>query len=83
MINSNRRRVILTHVGATILGVVIGVSLSFWLAIWFAHARTAGAAWMAERSYKAGEEDKAIFVLTEATVEDPNYYEPFNFLGRI
>ena len=38
---------------------------------------------MADQAYNAGNEDKAILILSQATAKDPDYYEPFNYLGRI
>jgi Tfp pilus assembly protein PilF len=80
---SRRIRTLLTHIAAAVLGALVGITPTQRVEAWFRHGRAEIAVVIADQAYNAGNEDKAILVLSQATAKDPCYYEPFNYLGRI
>jgi Tfp pilus assembly protein PilF len=80
---SLRRNTILTHTASVLVGAIVGATLMHWMSVWIRHAEAKISVPVASQALQDGNEDKAIAILNQAIAEDPNYYEPFNFLGGI
>ena len=80
---SSRTRALLTHLAAGVLGAIVGITFLYCLVVWVRHTWAEWAVVAADQEYNAGNEDEAIFLLSQIAAKDPDYYEPFMHLGRI
>jgi len=80
---SSRSKTILTHFASGVVGAIAGAALIHRLSVWTSHATAEVSVPVAYQALQAGNEDRAIVILSQATAEDPNYYVPFNLLGEI
>jgi len=78
-----RIRFLLTHLAAALLGAVACAILLFWLKHYVSHAVAMMGCYVARQSDSAGNQDEAIFLLGQASVEDRSYYEPLNLVADI
>jgi len=78
---SSKRKGILAVFGAFIFGAVVGITL-FYLLVRKANHTWAWVALAVANEYRnAGDDDRAILVLSQATAKDPDFFGPYNLLG--
>jgi tetratricopeptide (TPR) repeat protein len=80
---SPRIRLFLTHSAAVIFGAIVGVVLMIWLRVYVSRPLAAATCYLAMQANDAGKEDKAIIMLSQASVEDRDSYLPWELLAQI
>jgi tetratricopeptide (TPR) repeat protein len=80
---SSRTRLFLTHSAAVIFGAIVGVVLMIWLRAYVSRPLAAMTCYLAMQANDAGNEDKAIILLSQASVEDRDSYLPWELLAQI
>src|SRR5216683_3125948 len=78
-----RSKAVLTHLASGLVGAIAGGALMHLMSGWVRHGMAEVSVPVAYQALQAGNEDKAIVILSQAIAEDPHYYEPFNLLGGI
>ncbi len=78
-----RIRVALTHFAVGIVGMIVGFGLYCWIRVYTAQWRSTSKWYSATLAEKSGNDDKAIILLSQATIEDPNSHIPWELLGQI
>jgi tetratricopeptide (TPR) repeat protein len=79
----SRTRLFLTHAAAVILGAIVGAGSIIWLRAYVSRPLAAMKCYLAMQANDAGNEDKAIIMLSQASVEDRDSYLPWELLAEI
>ena len=80
---SARTRIVLTHAAAIIFGAIVGAVSIIWLRAYVSRPLAAMKCYLAMQANDAGNEDKAIIMLSQASVEDRDSYLPWELLAQI
>lgn len=79
----SRIRLFLTHSAAVIFGVVVGAALIIWLRVYLSRFHAVARCYLAMQAKDTGNEDKAIILSSQASVEDRDSYLPWEPLAQI
>ncbi len=81
--NISRTKSLLIYFSAVISGAILGAALIIWLKTHLSRSRAVAMCYLAEKMSDAGNEEKAIIMLSQASVEDRESYIPWELLAQI
>lgn len=81
--NITRTKSLLIYSAAVISGAILGAALIIWLKTNLSRSRAVAMCYVAEKMSDAGNEDKAIIMLSQASLEDRKSYVPWELLAQI
>lgn len=76
-------KLFLRELGVATIGAVAGITMAHWVVGRAAYTWAWAALAVAGQYQKAGDSDRAVFVLSQATATDPSFFGSYELLGDI